>query len=402
MIFVIQSTKIKKRVDSFTTVLYNKRMNILIIDDHYSTQYKNKYESGVHKVSRSLAQILSAIHNVTFYTYGGGDHITDESFKHVQSSLLPAYYYEEGEKPKNYNQISYEEIEQLIEANNFDLIISNAYRNAYILKKQKDWKVPNFVIVHGNAIGGLMDINLAKLYHDVNAIAVSQYCYDHWHTRFAKAKPEFMPVLAGYFCFQYEKEQPTILPASDYVQIIGRCDGLKKPHIGIEATLLTKNNCKAFLTRQEFYDKGNEYYNKRIAKFGDNERVELNFSRPYNEVMESLRSARFLISTWTDESSGIVALEAAIRGIPVILNTKNDKHASEILLTSYKKVNNTKTRGNKLFKEIADIINHSNDDAAILQARQAISDDAWKKFKPSAFMTRFDPFLKRIINNFNK
>jgi glycosyltransferase involved in cell wall biosynthesis len=56
---------------------------------------------------------------------------------------------------------------------------------------------------------------------------------------------------------------------------------------------------------------------------------------PYEDCMERLRSAAFLVSTWTDETYGLNALEAAERGVPVILCEDDKPHASRTFLPEW-------------------------------------------------------------------
>ena len=142
-----------------------------------------------------------------------------------------------------------------------------------------------------------------------------------------------------------------------YNVVIGRCQVTKVPHIGLEASIRANMECIFFTPTLEGKDT-QEYYQKKIEPLLSNPLVELRVGIPYNEIMDTLAGAHCCISTWCDESSGIVALEASERGVPTVIVNRGGMHASFDLIKygPIYTVNKSENRGNKLYDALAEKI----------------------------------------------
>ena len=165
---------------------------------------------------------------------------------------------------------------------------------------------------------------------------------------------------------------------------IGRCSktkGIFKVH-----SLLQDTNFKTVvLTNQPWgYDK--KYYEQN--KDLENTIIDLS----HKKVMEELSTFATFFSTWEEETWGITSLEALSHGVPIILNSKNNIHASETI-----------PKDERHFRKII-----LDDKDELIQAitdlkkvdRKEIQDMTWEKHLHEKWKTHFENCIDKTIETF--
>lgn len=123
-------------------------------------------------------------------------------------------------------------------------------------------------------------------------------------------------ITEDYMTYYYEglsSFSDEVLPESDYLQVVTRCNPDKAPHIALDLAVSQGINLKFFTHIQD-----QVYYDKKIKKYEGHENISILVNQPHDQIMESLRRARGLVMTAQQETFGIVGLEALERGVPIM------------------------------------------------------------------------------------
>lgn len=393
-------------------------MKILVIDYNKLPQKENSFGSGVSKVAREMSQVLSRLeHDVTLFSTSDSDLILGEGYEHVLSQYPSGYAASEmGITNRENSKGMLQDILQI--KDNFDLVINHSERMNNLHKAALDWEIPYMVINHGNPIGGIPDLGIAVMFQKLikaghAVVAVSDFTRVRWNNLpyYFDGMLEIGTEVNNDFCIlQYIDKLPEYSKSEGYGCVIGRADIYKRPHVGLAAMEYANVPGKAFLAYQAGMNKGEEYFSKHIAKgYKD---VEVHLNRPYAQTMEALSKADFFISTWIEESSGITAMEAAMRGVPVILQRKywtpgkkNPKgvtappyhHASEQLLPEGMfEVNDQ--RGIKAAKATAEVIKKMD---WSIDRRMELRERTFEKLHISKYESNILNLIDRTIERFN-
>lgn len=123
-------------------------------------------------------------------------------------------------------------------------------------------------------------------------------------------------ITEDYMTYYYEglsSFEDEILPESDYLQVVTRCNPDKAPHIALDLAASKGVNLKFFTHIQD-----QDYYDKKIKKYEGHSNISILVNQPHDQIMESLRRSRGLVMTAQQETFGIIGLEALERGVPIM------------------------------------------------------------------------------------
>ena len=212
------------------------------------------------------------------------------------------------------------------------VIIHGANRLAAELTNRK---VPFLFIDH------IMDKSVNKLYHErhfrdmipaarLNGskfYSVSKYAKDNIEKRVAEQKLADGFAFDGYIKLQYVTDELRAIDiqAGDGSAItIGRCDTNKNPAAAVGVCQKSNMPLKIYAMMSNTNPKEVSYYDTRLKDYSD----VLKLNRSRSEMLSDLATSSLYISTVPHESAGITAFEALSSGVPVMLLTTSNSHAS--------------------------------------------------------------------------
>lgn len=79
---------------------------------------------------------------------------------------------------------------------------------------------------------------------------------------------------------------------------------------------------------------------------------------PHEQILSYIASSKTFMVTWPNETYGIIALEALSVGTPIIINAKDNEHASSIIPTAanqYRMVSTKDRKGQETYKAITEL-----------------------------------------------
>lgn len=230
-------------------------------------------------------------------------------------------------------------IKNLIERLRFThVIVHGANRLARELTKLG---IPFLFIDH------VMDKSVNKLYHENHFrdvvpkarqngsrfYSVSNYAKINIEKRIREQNLAEGFVFDGFIKMQYVTDElrNINLAAGDGSAItIGRCDTNKNPAAAVSIAKKANIPLKIYAMMSNSNAKEVKYYETRLKKHSDI--LKLNHDR--SDMLRDLASSSLYISTIPHESAGITAFESLCCGVPVLLMTNNNDHASLIFAPS--------------------------------------------------------------------
>jgi glycosyltransferase involved in cell wall biosynthesis len=187
----------------------------------------------------------------------------------------------------------------------------------------------------------IMDKSVNKLYHQRHFsetiprarsngskfYSVSHYAMTNIEKRVAEQKLAEDFRFDGYIKLQYitkELESLSAAPSNGNFITIGRCDKNKDPAGAIPLSNKLKMPLHIYAIMSETNAKEKQYYEEKLSAIKENVFI----NHPRSDMLVDLASSAIYVSTAAHESAGITALEALSCGVPVMLLTMKDTHAS--------------------------------------------------------------------------
>ena len=223
---------------------------------------------------------------------------------------------------------------------NADVIISNWHQGSFSGSKMLDSEVPIMFINHGHhglgSILGLMK-RLIDKNHSCYMVSNSQH---QWYRAMAKRLKCDDVIIDGLINSSYVRgDKPKLSDIKYDCCTIGRCDPVEKKPFLLKSWLEKTNFKTILMTNTPTAEKELKYL-KKNSHWKD-----VLFDLKHEDVMKTLSKSKTYFSTCPMETWGITALEALSHGVPLILNSKNNRHASSELCgneTHYKFVSGDK------------------------------------------------------------
>lgn len=212
---------------------------------------------------------------------------------------------------------------------NADIIISNWHQASFSGAKMLDSEVPIMFINHGHhGVGSILSLMKNLTNNNHSCYMVSKYQHE-WYKAMAKRMNADDVVIDGYINSSYVRgDKPKLFDIKYDCCTIGRCDPVEKKPFLLKDWLETTTFKTILMTNTPTDEKEMRYLNKNSHWDG----VLLDLK--HKDVMKTLSQSMSYFSTCPMETWGITALEALSHGVPIILNSKNDSHASTELCDS--------------------------------------------------------------------
>jgi len=293
--------------------------------------------------------------------------------------------------------------------------------NLFLLKHKPDLVYTNFiqksflterypVLQHWHMVpaGGFVHINLVSGYINDKTIfraGVTDYQqkrYSVLSQRLYSEDIEYDTILPSSFC---ENDIGDVVEPTYDITTIGRMNMEKNPFLvtnkldnkfGLSGRVFTPSpESELVILKDKEHQKFQKYYdnNKPIDFI---HRMDV----PHSDIMEELKEARVLVSTWPDESFGITALEALSRGVPCILVTKGEMgHASEAITPrpEYVKTIDHKAPPEEFYKAFQELAKLDRNKIAE-ETRNKHSLGVWKQIYNTAFNNAINKHNSNIVS----
>lgn len=370
-------------------------MKICILPPDQKEPVLGHFTSGQERVARDQADILRRLgHDVDYWTVETktrlGPHHKIMPNVRARSSFA---------NPRGSGQVKAKKAwcEQWFDK--YDLFLSHTDSGTVMKELTKLGVAPKIIsFIHCNFAGTQWGIhfNSAHAVSRANGgkvVAVSERTKEHWnrwsrntkgrmkqpHWKFTR--PDllhdglvFEEYIKDVFLCQYATQTGPVNPG-EYPIVLSRIAAAKKPHIaaGLEAIFLLRSDEKKY--RAEI--------KKRLAA----ETVLIDL--PYDECMDILSSASFLISTWTEEASSLAVFEAAERGIPSIVCERGLKAGCREYLPEWAYICCTDTE-----KAVHEAVSKIPDEWFTMEFREKLASYMRSNFSLSAYEERLEKIIQ--------
>ena len=268
-----------------------------------------------------------------------------------------------------------------------DIIISNWHQASFSGAKMLDSEIPIMFINHGHhGVGSILSLMKNLMNHNHSCYMVSESQHE-WYRSMSRRMKTSDVVVSGYINSSYvDGDKPKLLPIEYDCATIGRCDPVEKKPFVMKHWLKDTDYKTVLLTNTPTIENEINYYNKNSHWDG----VLINLK--HSDVMKTLSKSMTYFSTCPMETWGITALESLSHGVPIILNSKNNKHASISICASD---NHYKLVSDK-FELIDAIKSFSNVD------RKEIQDMTWEKHSKESWISQMNKCMWDTIDKFKR
>ena len=286
------------------------------------------------------------------------------------------------EKIGDYKKIIKEIKERAVDA---DIIISNYDQASFCGAHIVDSNTPIMMMSHSNT--GVLSIlikfqKLIKYGHSI--FLVSPYQKNHFD-KMAKRVNRDTIKFSGFISSSYcSGEVPNLIESEYEVGTIGRCDPrYKKPFLLKE--MLQDTGIRNLVIANIEDDKSTYYLKNK-------NQPDTMWDLPHDEVMKNLAKCKTYFLTFWQETWSITALEALSHGIPIIANSKNNVHASNVISAKDSHYKNISLNSKE---ELIGAI-HSFDGID----RKEIQDMTWEKHSHKNWKANFSNAIDMTIEKF--
>ena len=269
-----------------------------------------------------------------------------------------------------------------------DIIISNWHQASFSGAKMLDSEVPIMFVNHGHqGVGSILSLMKNLINNNHSCYMVSKYQHE-WYRAMAKRMKTDDVAVDGYINSSYVRgNKPKLSDIKYDCCTIGRCDPVEKKPFLLKDWLETTTFKTILMTNTPTDEKEMRYLDKNSHWDG------VLFDLKHKDVMKTLSQSMSYFSTCTMETWGITALEALSHGVPIILNSKNNSHASTELCSSD---NHYALVSDDLQLALAIDSFEKNAD------RKEIQDAAWDKHGYDKWKVSFANAIDRTIEKYKK
>ena len=280
---------------------------------------------------------------------------------------------------------------------NADIIISNWPQASFSGAKMLDSEVPLMFINHGHIpIGSILNVMNNIMNKNHSCYMVSKWQHDQYRNMAKRMKHPHEIKIDGYINSSYVKGDKPKLSDIEYdCGTIGRCDPTEKKPFLLKDWLKTTTFKTIVITntpifwgssKTAIYEKEIKYLNKN--SHWDNVMLDMK----HKDVVKTISKCQTYFSTMWNETWGITALEALSNGVPIILNSKNNSHASTDLCSS-----------NRHYALVSDGVQLASAiDSFENIDRKEIQDATWDKHSYEKWKISFINAIDRTIEKYKK
>lgn len=279
---------------------------ILIIDNLFNPNLRNTITNGAQKFTRNQFHLLNRIADTYYITAEGSDPQFANQF--ILKERFDVNLPDKLSKIAQTKRIS-QEIQDIILKLNPDIVLDSSCKH---MSSAWDTYPAGIIFEHYYAPSmPLQDDAKDKFMRKgVMWCGVSK-----WQNK------QFRNFFDDTVNIHYIDEIPeNVVAHKDYGIFVGRWDGGKKPHVALKnyaksgATVPVK--CYIKITGQVIPE-------KELQKLQDNPLFEFHIDAPREDILEAISGAAFGLGSG-NESTGIVCLEYATRGVPYIVPGRGD------------------------------------------------------------------------------
>ena len=292
-------------------------MRLLIVDPCSQNQVKYIYVGGRERIGRIQAMTLSNVHDVHFLTASGSQVLEEGYSQHW--TKVPAKH--EGQSDRNWNKNFHLDVLEVIGRVDPEVVVFHHWNPFSASNRAASFERPCVFYEHScpEYMGRLFN-NVGKFHNLCEnlgyvMVSVSQFQADKFAKKFGY---EIFDTVNCGMIVDYGEE---ILPEGGYGLVVCRWDPLKGPHRVLD--LMGEYSLKIHTTSLSVGKSGD--YSRHIGGIDH----EIIYDQEYTSLWDSVRDASFTITTYPDESSGLISGEGAMRGIPSVLFCRNGRHAAE-------------------------------------------------------------------------
>lgn len=309
------------------------------------------------------------------------------------ATIIPVYYNDSDRKARKVTT----KVLAAIEHHNPDVLMVNYDSPALIDNVKKVTNIPILWVTHSCAggIGRISQVEQMKRYVDNGGILsmVSNWQYETMNDLSKRINLAELPLTGGLINPAFATGNEICSTDIEYDLIsIGRCNLSKMPFLAhkfaettglksIVHTNLSYENDRD----EEYYEKNKHWVEPHITKI----------KRPHDEVMADLTKSRIYVSSHIAESWGITIFESLVRGLPVIVKTKQElTHAADEICADPRHIK--KYKGTLKSDEIKDIVN--NFTKLTSSDRIEISEMTKEKHSYKNWETNFSNIIDKTLN----
>lgn len=319
-------------------------MKICVIPPDQREPHPAHVTSGQERVARDQARLLvQAGHHVDYWTVQTDNDLSVLGFNHeVMPNVYPRAYFDTDRPPP---QLAQKKAWVQQHAADYDIFLVHADSTVFLKELTREGYAHRVIsFIHAPHAGttwgdGFHSGQGRAKWDGATIVAVSQRCADHWNKWSAQmharlkgglkwTRPDLINLdivherlVTEVLCPQFSSCTDKVKPSNGRPVVLSRISKEKALHraFGVGATFIVRSD--------------DPEYEESVAQDLKHEKVLRDL--PHAECMKRLAEAHVLISTWTEETSGINAFEAAERGVPVILCENVIPHASRDFLPEW-------------------------------------------------------------------
>ena len=269
-----------------------------------------------------------------------------------------------------------------------DIIICNWIQASFAGAKIVDSEIPILVICHENSSMLSTPSKFRKLRDFGHSIFLVNPYQKMRLDLMSKRVNDSPVVVDGYINSCYVSgNKPELIEQEYECCTIGRCDPRdKKPFV--MKTLLKDTEIKNLLISNSVTEESFSYKYYLKNKDWDDTLWDLE----HGEVMKNLSKSKTFFQTYWNECFSITTLEALSHGIPIILNTKNNIHSSNIISAHPSHHKNITYNSKEELVNAIKSFDHID--------RKEIQDMTWEKHTHDKWKTHFLNCIDKTIERF--
>lgn len=269
-----------------------------------------------------------------------------------------------------------------------DIIICNWIQASFAGAKIVDSEIPILVICHENSSMLSTPSKFRKLRDFGHSIFLVNPYQKMRLDLMSKRVNDSPVVVDGYINSCYVSgNKPELIEQEYECCTIGRCDPRdKKPFV--MKTLLKDTEIKNLLISNSVTEESFSYKYYLKNKDWDDTLWDLE----HGEVMKNLSKCKTFFQTYWNECFSITTLEALSHGIPIILNTKNNIHSSNIISAHSSHHKNITYNSKEELVNAIKSFDHID--------RKEIQDMTWEKHTHDKWKTHFLNCIDKTIERF--
>jgi hypothetical protein len=275
-------------------------VKVLIIDNLFQPNLKNKLANGAQKFTRNQKNLLSKEYDTYYITAAGSD------LQYKNQFILENFFdisLPRNEKIDQTKRTS-QEIIKIINQVQPDIVLDSSCK--HLVTCWNHYPV-GIVFEHYHKSSMILDKTVTDKFNKKSIF----WCGVSKHQ--AKA---FNNYFHDTICIHYIDELPDeIKPAKPYGVFVGRWDAGKYPHVALKNYL--KSGCNYPIECFIKYG-GTEIANDQFNKLVNSGLMNFHIDAPRETILNGISEASFGLGMG-NESTGIVSLEYATRGIPYIV-----------------------------------------------------------------------------------